>query len=135
MYLKPNLIYKTAVRSYAFKSDLKIKWNRPEKIPGYDPRKSGDRSVLPVIIKSEFLKNYSKSRELETAAENVKKLFQLSHNPRKESVNLVKNAFIENVQRHSLDYGSMEAKREYFLMNIMYYIGNTNRFNKIQLPA
>lgn len=111
MLLTPRIMCRMVVRSYAFKSDLKIKWNRPEKIPCYDPRKSGDKSAFPDIDKSELLRNYSKSRELESAEENVKKLFQLKHNPRSESVNLVKNALIEEVHRHSLDYGSIEAKR------------------------
>lgn len=43
------------VRTYAFKSDLKIKWVRPEKIPSFKPEKSGDLSAMPKIDKSQYL--------------------------------------------------------------------------------
>lgn len=53
-------------RCYAFKSDLKIKWIRPEKIPSTDPIKSGDFLNLPPISDKTVLKDYEKSNELKT---------------------------------------------------------------------
>lgn len=50
----------TLARNYAYKSDLKIKWVRPEKISCIDPRKSGD------LEKIEYpdLKNVSRVEEI-----------------------------------------------------------------------
>lgn len=52
-------------RTYAFKSDLKIKWVRPEKIPCYKPQKSGDLHPMRPIAGSELLKDFQNSKELE----------------------------------------------------------------------
>lgn len=54
------------VRQYAFKSDLKIKWVRPEKIPCIKPEKSGDCAKLPPVNSKELLKDFNISKELET---------------------------------------------------------------------
>lgn len=53
------------VRQYAFKSDLKIKWVRPEKIPCIDPIKSGDCSKLPPVNEKLLIRGFDKSKELE----------------------------------------------------------------------
>uniref|UniRef100_A0A182N9K7 Small ribosomal subunit protein uS15m n=1 Tax=Anopheles dirus TaxID=7168 RepID=A0A182N9K7_9DIPT len=98
------------VRTYALKSDLKIKWVRPEKIPCYKPEKSGDLQALPKIAGNELLKDYRESKELETADENVRNLFTLQHNRRREMVENFKEDMVRRVYRHELDYGSMEAK-------------------------
>lgn len=52
-------------RSYAFKSDLKIKWVRPEKIPCYKPAKSGDLVPLPALKGGELMKDFRQSNELD----------------------------------------------------------------------
>lgn len=48
-----------------FKSDLKIKWVRPEKIPCYKPAKSGDLASFPQVDKSMLALEYQQSKELE----------------------------------------------------------------------
>jgi hypothetical protein len=53
-------------RSYAFKSDLKIKWVRPPKIPSIKPEKSGDLSPLPTVDKNQYPIEFQKSEELKT---------------------------------------------------------------------
>uniref|UniRef100_A0A182LS38 Small ribosomal subunit protein uS15m n=1 Tax=Anopheles culicifacies TaxID=139723 RepID=A0A182LS38_9DIPT len=98
------------VRTYALKSDLKIKWVRPEKIPCYKPEKSGDLQALPKFAGTELMKDYRESKELETANEHVRNLFTLEHNRRREMVENFKEAMVRKVYRHDLDYGSMEAK-------------------------
>ncbi|XP_058123767.1 small ribosomal subunit protein uS15m [Anopheles ziemanni] len=98
------------VRSYALKSDLKIKWVRPEKIPCYKPEKSGDLQALPQYAGTELMKDFRDSKELETANEHVRNLFTLEHNRRKEMVENFKEDMVRRVYRHELDYGSMEAK-------------------------
>ncbi len=57
---------KLLARNYAFKSDLKIKWIRPEKVMCIQPEKSGDRSPFPDIDKNEFMLEYQNCKELET---------------------------------------------------------------------
>lgn len=52
-------------RGYAFKSDLKIKWIRPEKIPCTKPEKSGDIGKLPSTNENELLLNFKNSKELQ----------------------------------------------------------------------
>lgn len=53
-------------RTYAFKSDLKIKWVRPEKILSIKPEKSGDKSPFPEIDKNHYMLEFQNSKELET---------------------------------------------------------------------
>uniref|UniRef100_A0ABK9NFY1 Small ribosomal subunit protein uS15m n=1 Tax=Glossina morsitans morsitans TaxID=37546 RepID=A0ABK9NFY1_GLOMM len=114
VYNISRLSYKIAtqqiVRNYAFKSDLKIKWVRPEKIPSIDPRKSGDCAKLPPVDPKELIREFRKSKELETADQTVRSLFELGSNPRYLTTNHYRDAFIKEVQRHPLDYGSMESK-------------------------
>lgn len=52
------------VRHYAFKSDLKIKWVRPEKISCIRPEKSGDLRPAEVIPADTTLLNFQQCREL-----------------------------------------------------------------------
>lgn len=65
-FLRKTLNTSVIIRNYAFKSDLKIKWNRPEKIPCIDPAKSGDLSSLPKVDPKTFMLEFQKSKELET---------------------------------------------------------------------
>lgn len=104
------------IRSYAFKSDLKIKWNRPEKILSYKPEKSGDSSswTTPKTDGKIFLLNFEKSKELQTANDSVKQLFQLENNPRRNTTYFNTEALIRTVKRHDLDYGSVESTCKYF---------------------
>ncbi|ETN61651.1 28S ribosomal protein S15, mitochondrial precursor [Anopheles darlingi] len=97
-------------RSYALKSDLKIKWVRPEKIPCYKPEKSGDLQAMPKFAGTELMKDFRESKELETANEHVRNLFSIEHNRRREMVEIFKEDMVRRVYRHELDYGSMEAK-------------------------
>ncbi|XP_055586942.1 28S ribosomal protein S15, mitochondrial [Uranotaenia lowii] len=97
-------------RNYAFKSDLKIKWVRPEKIPCYKPAKSGDLQAMRPMAGTELLKDYRQSKELQSADETVKNMFSLEHNRRREMLENFREEMVKRVQRHDLDYGSMEAK-------------------------
>ncbi|XP_058456265.1 small ribosomal subunit protein uS15m [Malaya genurostris] len=97
-------------RHYAFKSDLKIKWVRPEKIPCYKPEKSGDLQPMRTIGGNELLKDFQGLPELETSSDTVKNLFTIRHNRRKEMLENFKEEMVKRVQRHDLDYGSVEAK-------------------------
>lgn len=97
-------------RHYAFKSDLKIKWVRPEKIPCFKPEKSGDMQPMRAFAGNEILKDYCNSKELETADETVRNHFTIEHNRRREMLENFKEEMVRRVQRHDLDYGSIEAK-------------------------
>lgn len=61
-----NKAISTTIRNYAFKSDLIIKWVRPEKISLTDPRKSGDCSGVTPIDPKLLRKPFDKSKEMET---------------------------------------------------------------------
>lgn len=55
---------RTLVRNYAFKSDLKIKWNRPEKISCIRPEKSGDLKSAEVVPPETTLLQFQQCDEL-----------------------------------------------------------------------
>ncbi|EDW79660.1 uncharacterized protein Dwil_GK17900 [Drosophila willistoni] len=98
------------VREYAFKSDLKIKWVRPEKISCIKPEKSGDLSKLPPLNADETLPEFRGCKELEGASETVKSMFKLANNPNYLTTHFYRDEMVKEVQRHAQDFGSMEAK-------------------------
>jgi len=100
---------KLFIRNYAFKSDLKIKWVRPEKILCIKPEKSGDRSSFPTIDKSQYALEFQNCKELETADENVKRLFTLEANRESKTTEIYSKSLVDSVKRHDLDLGSMES--------------------------
>ncbi|XP_063221832.1 small ribosomal subunit protein uS15m [Bacillus rossius redtenbacheri] len=109
LYLEKQVFIKQQCRKYAMKSDLKIKWVRPEKICCTKPVKSGDletkENLEPNLIPSDF----AKSEELKTANELVKKMFSLSFLPRKYTLESERGSMIERVRRHQLDTNSVET--------------------------
>ncbi|XP_060659425.1 small ribosomal subunit protein uS15m [Drosophila nasuta] len=98
------------VRDYAFKSDLKIKWVRPEKIASIRPEKSGDLGKLPPLNANEILPEYKDSKELQNADETVKSLFKLNNNRNHLTTRYYRDQMVREVQRHAQDFGSMEAR-------------------------
>lgn len=54
------------VSTRGLKSDLHIKWIRPEKINCWDPRKSGDLSSLKPIDMNDVPLEFQESKELKT---------------------------------------------------------------------
>ncbi|KAK5645701.1 hypothetical protein RI129_004165 [Pyrocoelia pectoralis] len=97
-------------RSYAFKSNLKIKWVRPTKIPCYDPAKSGDLVPMPEFDKTQFQLEFQKCKELASANDLVKRLFSLEYAPRHRTTQLYLRQLIDGTKRHNQDEGSIEAK-------------------------
>ncbi|XP_015112185.1 28S ribosomal protein S15, mitochondrial [Diachasma alloeum] len=95
--------------SRGLKSNLKIKWNKPEKIPSTDPLKSGDLKSSVKVSPDELAFGYDKSEELKDAPEIVRKLFTLEHMPVKETRKLNLEKFRDLVKRHDMDYRSMES--------------------------
>lgn len=107
---RPNVHNLISIRNYAFKSDLKIKWVRPEKIPSVNPQKSGDLEPINEIPGKEYLFEFKNSKELESADDIVKKLFTLEYAPRSEIMRSYKQEMISRVRRHPLDNDSIEVK-------------------------
>lgn len=100
-------------RNFAFKTDLKVKWVRPEKIPCYKPEKSGDLGKFDKPDVKRFMTDFDKSEELKNADELVKNMFTLEQNRRNASVDIYKDELVNKVKRHDLDLGSIEAKSEF----------------------
>ncbi|EDW32364.1 GL11592 [Drosophila persimilis] len=98
------------IREYAFKSDLKIKWVRPEKISCIKPEKSGDLSKLPPLNADEVILDYRDCKELENADDTVKSLFKLCNSANHLTTRYYRDQMVKEVQRHAQDYGSMESK-------------------------
>ncbi|EFA03294.1 small ribosomal subunit protein uS15m [Tribolium castaneum] len=99
-----------SARTYAFKSDLKIKWVRPEKIPCIKPEKSGDLEAMMKIDLSQPQLPFRGSKELETADETVKKLFSLEYAPRRKLTQVYGYEMKQLVKRHEFDTGSVEVQ-------------------------
>lgn len=100
-------------RNYAFKTDLKTKWVRPEKIPCIKPIKSGDLSPFESPDQKRLLLNFDKSEELKTADAMVKNMFTLEQNRRHDTVETFKKETVDLVKRHDLDLGSCESRSKF----------------------
>ncbi|KAL2731877.1 LOW QUALITY PROTEIN: midasin-like, partial [Vespula squamosa] len=99
------------IREYATHlSDYNIKWVRPEKVCITKPEKSGDLGIPHDVKSTDLLPGYDKSKELQDADENVRKLLTLEYHPRKETINVRREKILELVKRHKLDRGSSETK-------------------------
>lgn len=109
------VIRTSVTRGYALKSEIHsiIKWVRPEKVSCIKPEKSGDLSPLPMQDPKQFMFEFQKSQELQNADEQVQDIFRIENNPRRERIKIYVQETIGNVQRHDLDYGSMESKSEF----------------------
>lgn len=107
---KTTLINSITQRNYAFKSDLKIKWVRPEKIPSYKSAISGDLEPIPEIDQKQFQLEFRDCKELKDADELVKKLFTLEFAPHSKSLQSYIKDITSSVQRHPLDKGSIESR-------------------------
>lgn len=104
-------------RNYAVKTDLKVKWIRPEKISCIKPERSGDLAKFEYPQQQRLLSDFDKSEELKSASELVKKLFTLEQNRRKGSVDIVIKETVDKVKRHDLDMGSLESKSKELTTN------------------
>ncbi|XP_023706330.1 28S ribosomal protein S15, mitochondrial [Cryptotermes secundus] len=105
-----NSYFCQIIRNYAFKSDLKIKWVRPPKIPCIKPEKSGDLASLPPVDKKQYPLEFQNSEELKTADKLVKRVFSLEFFPRSHSMRILSYDMISSVRRHALDVGSAESR-------------------------
>lgn len=106
--IRTNSAVYHVVRS--FKSELKIKWIRPPKIPCIKPEKSGDLKQFPPVDIKQFPLEFQDSEELKTADELVKRVFSLEFTRRKNRAELVKSNVIDSVKQHELDRSSAESK-------------------------
>ncbi|KAL7305472.1 hypothetical protein TKK_0002210 [Trichogramma kaykai] len=98
-------------RGYSTAKKLPIEWIRPVKIPCIDPRKSGDGGVDFNVKPTDFVGKYVYSQELKQETdENVKKIFTVEFNRRKEMITLEKQKATQLLQRHLYDTNSMETK-------------------------
>lgn len=100
-------------RNYAFKTDLKVKWIRPEKIPSTKPEKSGDLSSFAAPDSKRLLPLFDRSEELKDADEIIVKMFTLEQNRKFNAVETARREAIDLVKRHQLDGGSIESKSKF----------------------
>uniref|UniRef100_A0A0A9ZEE7 Small ribosomal subunit protein uS15m n=1 Tax=Lygus hesperus TaxID=30085 RepID=A0A0A9ZEE7_LYGHE len=103
----------------ALKSNLPIKWNRPEKIPCYKPEKSGDlEPLMELDVKSVTPLEFRDSEELQSADERIKRLFTLEFFPYSKTREVLREEYMSKVKRHLLDERSPEARISRFTANI-----------------
>lgn len=103
-------INNTTQRNYAFKSDLKIKWVRPAKIPCYKAVVSGDLKSKPEVDYNRYQIEFRNCKELEDADEIVQRLFKLEFASHKKIVQSYLKDLTDSVQRHPFDRGSIESR-------------------------
>ncbi|XP_057338828.1 28S ribosomal protein S15, mitochondrial [Microplitis mediator] len=111
-----------------FKSDLKITWTRPEKVPSTDPSKSCDLGLDHKTKGTEYSRWFSQSKELQNADEIVKKLCTLDYLPMKMTEEVNREKTIALVKRHELDRGSMEVQIAAMTSEILYLQEYLTRF-------
>ncbi|KAL1460600.1 hypothetical protein WDU94_012573 [Cyamophila willieti] len=93
-----------------YKKLIKIQWKRPAPVPFNDPKKSGDQIVeLGTLPLDKPTLEFAKCRNLETADENVKKIFSCGNRGRKEAVELIRKDIVDAVRRHEMDETSREV--------------------------
>ncbi|XP_015378995.1 PREDICTED: 28S ribosomal protein S15, mitochondrial isoform X2 [Diuraphis noxia] len=100
------------------KSDLHIKWVRPEKIACWDPKKSGDLSPLEPLDMTKPPLEYQESEELKTANENVRKVFSCEFMGRRYATQLARQQLIDKVKSNNLDFTSCEVQIASMTANI-----------------
>uniref|UniRef100_A0A1B6DDL5 Small ribosomal subunit protein uS15m n=1 Tax=Clastoptera arizonana TaxID=38151 RepID=A0A1B6DDL5_9HEMI len=94
----------------SLKSDLKIKWIRPEPVSCLKPEKSGDLKPREQIDPKSPLLELKTSDELQKSNELVKRIFSLEFNPRRYGVKFSLENSIDSVKRHKLDRSSPESQ-------------------------
>ncbi|XP_050438627.1 28S ribosomal protein S15, mitochondrial [Adelges cooleyi] len=100
------------------KSDLRIKWVRPEKIACWHPKKTGDLVPMEPVDMNEFPLEFRESEELKTANEYVRKVFSCDFMGRKSATQLARNRLIEKVKSNKLDITSCEVQIASMTANI-----------------
>ncbi|CAD6227358.1 GSCOCG00006127001-RA-CDS [Cotesia congregata] len=103
-----------------FKSDFKIEWTRPEKVPATHPSKSCDMGLERTTKSDELYRWYNQSKELQDADDIVKRLCTLEFLPKKMTENMNRERTIALVKRHELDRGSPEAEIAAMTSEILY---------------
>lgn len=109
----------TQVRCYpgripAMKHELYdyIQWVRPAKLPSTDPKNSGDLRPLDLPEKEDLIPSMEISDKIKDASDDVKKLFSIQMNRRKMAILKAEMELVQKVQRHKLDFTSIEVKCE-----------------------
>lgn len=100
-------------RNYAFKTDLTVKWIRPEKLPSILPEKSGDLKAFEAPDPKRYILMFDRSEELKEADELVKNMFTLEQNRKDQTVETARREACDLVKRHALDVGSIESKSRF----------------------
>lgn len=90
--------------------DLPIEWKRPEKVPWYDPKQTGDGVLKLEVDMNKTPTLVQKSEEFTTADENVKKLFNFHFLGRKYAMKNAQQEMVGLVKNHNYDSSSMEVK-------------------------
>lgn len=141
-----NSVYLVSTRG--LKSDLHIKWVRPEKIACWDPKKSGDLVPLEPLDMTKVPLEYQESEELKTyvttlnmislklpnstwfffsklfcsrANEYVRKVFSCAFMGRRFATQRARKELIDKVKSNHLDFTSCEVQSMLMLLTTNYF--------------
>lgn len=101
--------FHTSVVCPAFKSDLTIKWIRPEPIPAHDLRKSGDLEKMPKLDMTQVHELLRDSKVFQEASADVKKMFTFEYTSFRVAARQYKRDVMKKSRSHVWDTGSFEA--------------------------
>lgn len=81
-----------------------IKWNEPEKIPFWDPRRSCDLKPLPKVDPNWLKWEYQPFEEmLNKLPEEQRKIFSVEFHPRRDGIKVIMEETLARVRRHKYD--------------------------------
>lgn len=99
-----------------------IKWRRPQKLPFWDPQKSGDLKPLTPIDPNWLKLEYQPFKEMiETLPKEHQKLFTVDFAARKDGIRVIHEQTYKTVRRHKYDglvEQSIEQKVAWFTVRI-----------------
>ncbi|XP_026471000.1 28S ribosomal protein S15, mitochondrial-like [Ctenocephalides felis] len=105
-----SLIKRFIPSTRTFKSDLKIKWVRPEKIPCIDPRKSGDVEPVMYPNSKKLPLEFKDSDIVSNVEESVLDMFSIGKSRRRLTCELTRENMKDRVRRHKYDESSRETR-------------------------
>ncbi|XP_049941582.1 28S ribosomal protein S15, mitochondrial [Schistocerca serialis cubense] len=97
------------LQARTFKSNLKIKWVRPPKIPCIDPVKSGDLEPAAEVDTNQLPPEFEKVEASKDISDLAKRILSLDFRHANVTAKVARDEMVDSVKVHNLDKTSDEA--------------------------
>lgn len=97
------------LQTRTFKSNLKIKWVRPPKIPCIDPIKSGDLQPAAVVDMTRLPPEFERVEESKDITDLTKRILSLDFRHARVTAKIARDEMVDAVKMHKLDEKSEEV--------------------------